>query len=96
MPKWIKKYGFISLIKLTLVLLIKQAPKFIYHALLWPFPVTNMLYLIRNTHKNGLFKNTKNIKVKYLWRDEDLFAFQYLAAVFILFIVVIIINFSIH
>jgi len=71
---------------------------FLFSTLFWPFISFQMIYETLRTNSDGLFteltKGPNPIHVKYMRRDQDILVFRYLGAVILIFILILILNYT--
>jgi len=71
---------------------------FLFSILLWPLISIEMVFQIMRTNSDGLItgltKGPKPFYVKYMFRDQDILVFRYLGAVILLFVLVLIFNYT--
>ena len=92
-PHEIRTTGVLGTFLLLLRMAILLISRIALYIAIWPFRMLDMANQLLNTDKDGIFKGLK-IKVRYLRREGDIFVLQFLGAVLLVFVVVVIINYS--
>ncbi len=69
-----------------------------WSVIFWPFTALEMAWQIKRSDKTGLITNLANepkpFYVKYMFRDADVLVFQYIGAVLLGFVIVLIANYA--
>jgi len=92
-PTEIRMSGVLNTIGLVFRIARLRIPRIVMSILMWPLWMLGMARRVGMSDANGMVKGT-NLAVKYLRREGDIFVFRYLGAVVLVFIVALIVNYS--
>ena len=84
------------------VLILINVFSIIWSIIIWPYPLINSILIIRNTRPDGQmfhlsekYSPGRPIYIKYNWKDQDILSLHYMVIAIILFILILIINYTV-